>query len=485
MAFQILSIASQALAAQEVALEVTGNNMANATTPGYAVESVDLTENAPAAEGNMPSTLVGNGVSVTAVTRATNAFLSASVNNQTSAVAYATALAQGLSEVQNIFEEPQSGGLAEMMNQFSQSWLNLSENPESLSARQSVIQDGQTLASTLNNMAASLTTEEENVNQNIVSQVQQINQYAAQIAQLNQEIANVSSSGQPPNELLDQRDQLLTQLSQLTNIQYSQGPANSLDVYIGAHPLVTGTETYQIVLNQVGVPNSSTGTDTFTAEQPVWADNGAPVQVQSGSLAGNIALLYQQTVSGSTAGPITPGYLTSYGQSLDALTNALVTAVNSYQESGYNLQGASASSTPFFTPSGTTAGSISVNSSLTPDALAAASSANNPGDGSNAATIYNVLTNQQMTIGASTATLSAYYQALVGQVGLDGQNANNLESDGQSTLTSLTNDLQSATGVDLNQQAVNMIQEEQSYEAAAKLISTQQTVVQSLLAAVS
>ncbi len=485
MAFQILSIASQALAAQELALEVTGNNMANATTPGYAVESVDLTENAPAAEANMPSTLVGNGVTVTAITRATNAFLSAAVNNQTSAVAYATALAQGLSQVQNIFEEPQSGGLAEMMNQFNQSWLTLSENPESLSARESVIQDGQTLASTLNGMASQLTTEEGNVNQNIVSQVQQVNQYAQQIAQLNQEIANVAGSGQPPNDLLDQRDQLLTQLSKLTNIQYSNGPADSLDVYIGAHPLVTGVQTYQIVLKRVGVPNSSTGTDTFTAEQPVWADNGAPVQLQSGSLAGNIALLYQQTISGSTAGPITAGYLTGYGQSLDALTNAIVSLVNSYQESGYNLSGASASSTPFFTPSGTTAGSISVNPSLTPDGLGAAATANNPGDGTNAQSLYNALTSGQMTIGTSTTTLSGYYQALVGLVGLDGQNANNLESDGQSTLTSLTNDLQSATGVDLNQQAVDMIQQEQSYEAAAKLIGTQQAVMQSLLAAVS
>ncbi|PSR23373.1 MAG: flagellar hook-associated protein FlgK [Sulfobacillus acidophilus] len=490
MGFDVLGIASQALAAQQLALEVTGNNMANATTPGYAVESVDLTENAPAPSADMPSTIIGDGVTATAVTQATNAFLSTSVNNQTSAVAYATALQQGISQVQNIFEEPQSGGLAEMMNQFSQSWLALSESPTSLSAAESVVQDGQTLASTLNNMSSSLSSEESSVNQNITSQVQQINQYSAQIAQLNQQIATVSTSGQQPLALIDQRNQLLTQLSKLTNISYTSGPADSVDVYIGAHPLVTGKQTYQININTVGVPNSA-GTDTFTADQPVWADSGAPVQVHSGSLAGNLALLYQQTISGSTGGPISAGYLTGYGQSLDTLAAQIANTVNNLQESGYAQSGSTATGIPFFTDgqSGTTtnitAGTITVNPNLTPDLVAQSSSANSPGNGSNAETMYNNLTNEVMTIGSSTTTLSGYYQSLVGQVGLDGQNANNLATDSQNTLTSLNNDLQSATGVDLNQQSINMIQEEQSYEAAAKLVTTQQSVVQSLLSAVS
>jgi flagellar hook-associated protein 1 FlgK len=490
MGFDVLGIASQALSAQQLALEVTGNNMANATTPGYAAESVDLTENAPAPNAEMPSTIIGNGVTATAVTQATNNFLSTSVNNQTSAVAYATALQQGISQVQNIFEEPQSGGLAEMMNQFSQSWLALSESPTSLSAAESVVQDGQTLASTLNNMSSSLSSEESSVNQNITSQVQQVNQYSSQIAQLNQQIATVSTSGQQPLALIDQRNQLLTELSQLTNISYTSGPANSVDVYIGAHPLVTGEQTYQININTVGVPNSA-GTNTFTADQPVWADSGAPVQVQSGSLAGNLALLYQQSISGSTGGPISAGYLTGYGQSLDTLAAQIANTVNSLQESGYAQSASTPTGIPFFTDgqagttSNITAATITVNPALSPDQVAQSSSPSSPGNGSNAETMYNNLTNKVMTIGATTTTLSGYYQSLVGQVGLDGQNANNLATDGQNTLTSLNNDLQSATGVDLNQQSIDMIQEEQSYEAAAKLVTTQQSVIQSLLSAVS
>ena len=487
MGFEVLGIASQALAAQQLALQVTSNNMANATTPGYHVESANLTENAPTPDSIMPSTLLGNGVTVTAVTRATNAFLSSSVRNQTSAVGYYTALTQGVNQVQNVFQEPQQGGLAETMNQFNQSWLTLSQNPTSLTARQGVIQNGQTLASTLNNMQGTLSTVENGVNKNITTQVQQVNQLAQQIAQMNKQIATVSTSGQQPNDLLDQRGQLLTQLSQLTNVSYANGPANSLDVYIGSHPLVTGEQTYQINVAQVPVPNSS-GVSTFTADQPTWADNKAPVQIQSGSLAGNMALVYSQTVSGSTGGAITPGYLTGYGQSLDALTLALANTVNNAQAAGYNLSGTKSVGTtgtpvPFF--NGTTAGTITVNPNLTPAQLGAASTAASPGDGTNAQNLFNTLSNGNLTIGAATATLSGYYQSLVGQVGLNGQNANNQLSDGKSTLTSLNNALQSSTGVNLNQQAVNMIQEQQTYQAAAKMVAAQQSIIQSLLSAVN
>lgn len=501
MGYDVLGIAAQAIQAQQLALDVTGNNMANATTPGYSVESVALTENAPAPNAAMPSTLIGNGVTATAVTRATNAFLSSSVRNQTSAVGYATALTQGLNQVQNVFQEPQNGGLAEMMNQFNQAWLALSQSPTSLSARQTVLEDGKTLASTFNNMSSALFNEETSINQNIQTQVQQVNQLAGQIGQLNNQIATVSTSGQQPNDLLDQRDQLLNQLSKLTNISYTAGPADAVDVYIGAHPLVTGNKVYQINVAQVGVPASSSsgssgsGSSTiFTAEQPVWADNNSPVQIQSGSLAGNMHLLYNQTVSGSNGSPIAAGYLTGYNQQLDNLANALMSTVNTGQENGLNLSGtqsttSSGSPLPFFT--GTGAGTMAVDSSMSPDLIAAASQPTGtgtfgPGDGSNATSIYNALANGTMTIGSSSSsTLNGYYQSLVGQVGLDGQKANNLQTDGQNTLTSLKNELSGVTGVDLNQQSVNMIQEQQSFEAAAKLIATEQSTIQSLMSAIS
>jgi len=143
MAFDILNIASRAIAAQQLALEVTGNNMANATTPGYHVESAVLAEAMPSPDPTEPNALVGQGVDVLTVSRATNAFLSRSVRTQQSILGYDQAKSQGLGEVQNIFQEPAPQGLAETMNAFFQSWLTLSENPTSVAAEEGVIQQGQ------------------------------------------------------------------------------------------------------------------------------------------------------------------------------------------------------------------------------------------------------------------------------------------------------------------------------------------------------
>jgi flagellar hook-associated protein 1 FlgK len=241
-------------------------------------------------------------------------------------------------------------------------------------------------------------------------------------------------------------------------------------------------------VQQISVPSS--GAAAFTADQPTWNDTGTAVQIQSGSLAGNIALLYQQSTNGIST-TTTSGYLVGYGQQLDSLAQSLMSTVNQYQESGLNLSGQTTTDSagqplPFF--SGTSAGTMAVNSAMSPNGIAAASNtaSSGPGDGSNAAALYNALADGTTTVGSqSNTTLGGYYQSLVGQVGLDGQKAANLETDGQSTLTSLNNSLQAATGVDLNQQSVNMIQEQQSYEAAAKLITTEQSVISSLLSAVS
>lgn len=469
MPFEVLSIAARALAAQQLALEVTGNNMANATTPGYRKETANTTEMAPSPDAAEPGTIIGNGVEVTSVTRASNAFLSRSVRTQTSLSGQWSAINQGLTQVQNVFQEPSSAGLSETMSAFFKSFQSLSQNPEDLATRQGVIQDGETLAQTFNQMATTLGNQMQSVNQNVGDDITQINQIAHQISQLNQQIATISTSNQPANDLLDQRGALVDKLSKLVNVSYAPGPAESLDVYIGSHPLVTGSATYAITASQNNAGQFS----------PTWADNGQAVQAQSGDMAGNLTLLNT--------------YLPNYLNQLNTLAKSLADQVNTLQESGYGSQGTSTNGIPFFTyNSGGAAGSLAVNVTqpsgsttpvLTPDTIGAAASANSPGDGSQALAMAN-LQNQTLSISGSNTTFNGAYASLVGQVGSDGQNATNQTSQTQSSLTSLKNGLQSETGVDVNQQSVMMIQEEQSYTAAAKMVTAEQSIINSLLQAV-
>lgn len=465
MSFDVLNIAGRALAAQQIALDVTGNNMANATTPGYQREAVDLTEAPPAPSPLLPGIPMGQGVVVDAITRASNAFLSRSVRTESSISSYWSAITTALGPIQSAFQEPSPTGLAEIMNQFFSSWLTLSQNPTSMAARQAVIENGKNLASVFNNLAQTIVNSQATLNQTVSQDTQVLNTYGQDIAQLNQAIVSSGSAGAPANDLIDQRGELLNKLSHMVNITYTTSASQEVNVYIGGHPLVVNNQSYSLS----AVSNAS------GLAIPTWTDTSQPVDIQSGQFGGTLAARDQ----------ILPGYLSSLNQ----LASQLATVINNQETQGYQYNSSSLAPAFFSVPAtgSITAGSLTVNPNLTPQALGAAAnppgaSGSNADDGANALTIAN-LANQ--TITALNGTFNDYYTTLVGTVGTQGQHANQQSQTATNTLTALKNALQSATGVDLNQESAHLIQEEQSYTAAAKLMMTEQTVIQSLLAAVS
>lgn len=482
MSFLMLRIASRALAAQQLAMDVTGQNLANVTTPGYRREQTILTEANPVPMGgfnaaNGPSQL-GQGVTVETVTRVNDAFLSRSVRSQTSLSGTWSAINQALQQLQPFFSEPSSSGLSESMTAFFGAWQTVSQNPTSLSARTALLGQAQQLAGTFHSLNQQLLTEQTNLNQSVVDQVGQINSLATQIANLNKSIQNVSSSGQPPNDLLDQRGQLLTQLSQLVNITYTQNSSGAVDIYLGAHPLVVGRQTYQL----------TTAIDPVSGFNQVQFTDGSVATVQSGTLYGTLS------VRGQTQNGVVTGYIPTYLSQLNALAAGLAQAVNTQHAQGVSLDTATNTNPAYanvFTFGNTTAGagSITVNPNLLQDpaAIRAASQTGGTGDGSNALAIAKIQQENVITYPgqANTTTLQDYYQSLIGQLGLDGQTAAGRSQSANSTLNDLQQALHSKVGVNPDQSSVSLIQEEQSYKAAAKVVLTEQSVMNALLAAVS
>lgn len=475
----ILNIAGRSLSAQQLAMEVTGNNLANSTTTGYQNETANLVETPPIPSSQLDGSLQGQGVSVDAITRASNAFLSRSVRTQQGSTGYWDSLNTSLSQIQNVFQEPSSSGLSEAMSAFFNSWLTLSQTPSSLSARQAVVDQGQSLASTFNSMSSQVTGEIQNINQSVVNTVQKVNTLTTQIAKLNSQITTVTGSGGSADTLLDQRGTLMNQLSKLVNISYTVSPDQSVNIYLGSNALVVNQTAHSLV--------TSAPTTTYGVDAVAFHDNPGQVLtsstgLQNGELAGLL-----------TAGNQTlPGYLAS----LNDLASSLAQAVNTQQNAGYTLNSATKGAAFFTSSSSTTAlvtaSTIEVSPSMTSQNVAAASSANAPGDGSNALAIANQIGSPEMSpttdsLDTSTTevTFSQYFTNLVGQVGNDGQHASNQYTSAQATLSSLQNAQESATGVDVNEQSANLIQEQQSYQAAAQLVSVEQSTMASLLAAVS
>ena len=444
-----LSIASQSLQAQELELQVTNNNIANANTAGYTRETVSLSEAAPSQNGILT---VGNGVTINSVTSVRDELLTLRIQQQTSDQSSAEAQVNALNQIQTLF--PSTGtSLASSLSSFFTSLSGLSTDPTSAAARQTTLQAAQTLVGQFNSISAGLTGPTSGLNSTVTSDVSEINQLSAQAASLNQELAQQNGQGQNTGPIGDQLNQVETQLATLTNITVthsSQG--DSISTGSGT-PLVQGTQSYALstaigangntqILDQSGKDITST--------------------ISSGDIGGTLQVRDTQI----------PALLNS----LDTLANQFATAFNTAQTQGYNQNGTRG--TALFTIPTTVAGSAAAIKLATTDPTALAlSSDGSTGSNGNLAN----LTALQTTALASGQSATSQSANLVYQIGSLTQTATTNATSLQQSLTSLNNEQGSISGVSIDEESANLIQFQQAYQAAAKVISTIQTLFQSTI----
>ncbi|EUJ10712.1 flagellar hook-associated protein FlgK [Methylophilaceae bacterium 11] len=245
MASNILSIGKSALNAAQIGLSTTGHNIANASTPGY---SRQIVVQAAAQAQNFGYGFIGQGAEVTGVTRVYNEILARQMISLQSTSAAYTTYGNQLNAIDNMLSD-EASGLNPAMNDFFASVQALASKPNDIPTRQTMLSNAQSLVSRLNSMDSRLNEIEQGVNNQLVSSVNLVNNYAKQIASLNDIIEqSISTTGNVPNDLMDQRDQLISELSKqikTTVVQQNQGTYN---VFIGnGLPLVVGEDTYNLV----------------------------------------------------------------------------------------------------------------------------------------------------------------------------------------------------------------------------------------------
>jgi len=311
----VFGIDVSALQAFQQAIEVTSNNVANASTPGYDVESIDLATASPQQSGGVQ---IGAGVSVAGVSRAYSQAAAAQLNASQSSLGQLNALQNYTSQIDNLFGTT-AAGLTSALQTYYNGWSAVADNPTSTAARQALLGDASSLAQNLNTTSAQLNSLNTDVNSRITSDVQQINAYSAQISALNQQIALNSSPGQSPNALLDQRDQLVSSLSQLAGVTTTSNTDGSINVFIGnGQPLVLDGNAYSL----------TTVANQFNASQlDIANSNGNSISgsITSGDLGGLLAARTQA---------IDPA-LNQIGQ----IATAVAQSANTQQASGLDLNG--------------------------------------------------------------------------------------------------------------------------------------------------
>jgi flagellar hook-associated protein 1 FlgK len=315
----LFGISTTALQAFQTAIAVTSNNIANANTPGYAQESVNLTPAPPQSNGSVP---IGGGVVVSGVSRAYSQLAENQLNTSQSSLGQLNGLQTYTNQVDNIVGTT-AGGLTTALQAYYSAWSTLANDPTSSAARQALLSQAQTVASSFQNTNSQLQGLNSSINSGLAADVTQINSLANSIATLNQQIVSgtAQAGGQAPNALLDQRDALVSNLSKLTGISTTTDSNGALNVFAGngvALVLQGATTTLTTVPNQ------------FNASQLEVATSTNPRDVISG-----------QFTSGDLG-----GLLSARSQAVDPAINqlgqiatALSQAANSQQNAGLNQNG--------------------------------------------------------------------------------------------------------------------------------------------------
>jgi flagellar hook-associated protein 1 len=313
----IFGIDLSALQAFQQAIEVTSNNVANASTPGYDEESIELDTALPQNAGGFA---IGSGVDVAGVQRAYSQAAATQLNTSQSTLSQLTSLQNYTSQIDNLFGTT-AGGLTTALQTYYSGWSAVADDPASAPAREALLGDANALAANLNSTSSQLQGLNSDVNTRITADVNQINSIGTQISNLNTQIAQSTGSGQAPNQLLDQRDQLVSNLSQLVGVATTSNTDGSINVYLGnGQPLVLDQNTYQLST----VPNPFNASQLEVAST---ASDGASISssITSGDLGGLLA---------ARAQAIDPA-LNQLGQ----IATAVAQSANTQQASGLDLNG--------------------------------------------------------------------------------------------------------------------------------------------------
>ena len=249
-----IEIGARSLYTQRTALETTGHNIANANTPGYSRQRVDMGTTDPFTVPSFerPATpgQIGTGVQVEQIRRLRNFFLDLRYRQESSTLGKWDAISEGLREVELFIGEPSDSGVRSALDKFWASLEELANEPESRAVRESVREKTEVLVSAIKHVANSLQTYRDDINNEVKMRVDEINSLVRQISNLNVEIIKVESTGDNANDLRDKQNYLVEKLAKLINIDVKENPGKGILVSTDGFDLVRGTKHHEFVVHQ-------------------------------------------------------------------------------------------------------------------------------------------------------------------------------------------------------------------------------------------
>lgn len=489
-----LNIGRRSMQTQQRALDVTSQNIANANTPGFTRQDAVLatTTPYPVPSLNRPwgAGQIGTGVEIAEIRRLRDGFLDLQFRNESKTLGYWEAHQDAIQKIEVIINEPSDSGLRTVFELFWQSLQGLSKDGESLPARSLVYERAGTLTETFNHLDRKLLELQEDLDSALKIKVDEVNSIGKQIADLNQQILKVEVAGQRANDLRDKRDILLDQVSKIINVQIHEGDLGVVQVGIGGRFLVQGAEFNPLV----AVGNQAN--DTFS--DVCWKADGKQVEITDGAMRGLVEM------RGYLEAGQKEGLIREIRNGLNELAKTLAEEFNTVHRAGCGLNGSTG--TDFFVNNGgeMTAGNIIVNPDLADLNKIAASvlveipASEDPADyenkvelggvwytwdkggGDTALLLAQLKQDKTMKLPGNTiptGTFEDYYQALIGELGVVGQQSIRMVENQELLVSQLENNRQAVSGVSLDEEMINMISFQHAYNAAARVITTMDEMI--------
>jgi flagellar hook-associated protein 1 FlgK len=462
--FSGLTNAYTGLVAAREGLSVTGDNITNASTPGYSRETVSTSALTPASESQFATVAqVGDGVSIGGVVRVDSPLLDAQVRTTSASSGYAAEQSTAMDSIESALNEPGNNGLSSSLQAFWSDWQNVSTQSTSAASATTVIAAGQQIASQLADGYTAASNQWASTRSNVDSTVSAINAAASQIAELNGQISSAVAAGGNANSLMDQENTLAVTVANLSGATVRPNADGTMDVLLGGNALVSGTTVHAIAAS-----GSATMDGAGTSPVQVnFVDNAnATVGISSGTLGADLSLLAPSNASG------TGGAIAEAAQSYNDIATSVATTVNAIHETGANAAGTTG--LDFFALSASQPAALGL-SVIPTDASGIAAAT--PGAGAANGDVASQIS--QLT--SSTTGPDSKWSAFVVSVGVNAQAATAQATITASGSATAVNNQLSESSVDTDQETTNMLTFQNAFDAAARVMTTVDDMLNTLI----
>ena len=448
----MMDTGKRSLMNSQTALQTVGHNIANKSTEGFSRQRVELLSNQPIGEGKLQ---IGMGARAGVVTRVNNPWLEKQIQREGMSMGFQDSRTDALSRVEQIYNEQNNKGLNQYVTDFFNSFRELSNNPESLASRTMVRESATAMSKDFGRVVGQLKAVQEDLDGQVKTSVDEVNQIAKEIASLNEKIQMIEVQKTPANDERDRRDVLIKKLGEKIDISWAEGRDGMVTITAG----------------RTGILVSGIGSSELKAAQTSERDRMEVFFVGTGAPA-NIT---DQITGGRIGGAleVRDRIVEDLLAHVDKMAYTLAKEVNAAHIEGYDKNGRQG--VLFFEMPESTKGAaagMAINKTIFNDVSRISAGAQPGASGDN--TVANVISSLQyrQVMEDGTATLDDYYNTQVGQIGAITQRAIKSQESQKNVLGQLQNIRESISGVSLDEETTKMIEFQKTYDASARLIKT-------------